>query len=379
MDKCTSHAVCNDDARSINLPADSVDLIVTSPPYPMIEMWDDVFAKMNPDIGKYLDDENGDMAFELMHTQLESVWNHVSRVVADGGFVCINIGDATRSIGDTFQLYPNTSRIVEWFRTHGFHVLPRIYWNKPTSRGTKFMGSGALPPNQYPTLEHEHILIFRKGDSRRFEPNDTNRYESAYFWEERNLWFNDHWVDIGSSSQQFDGESRDRSAAFPFILPYRLINMFSVYDDTVLDPFLGTGTTSLAAMVSGRDSIGYEIERDVAERFLAQLDDVPDLTQHWIETRIERHQRFIDKRISGGSAPKYESEHYPFRVVSGQEQNIRFYEATGVVEGVSDGFNNKFVCDIVDDDSIFTRSVEYDVYDRSIPSRLTRYETFSTS
>jgi len=108
----TEHTVLVDDARTVELPSESVDLVVTSPPYPMIEMWDELFSKLDPDIEAALDGERGMEAFELMHEQLDQVWEMVSDAVVDGGFVCVNIGDATRTIDGSFQLFPNTAQIT---------------------------------------------------------------------------------------------------------------------------------------------------------------------------------------------------------------------------------------------------------------------------
>ena len=261
----TSHHIVVDDSRELShVATDEVELVVTSPPYPMIEMWDGLFDELNPEIGAALDAGDGRTAFDLMHAELEAVWSELRRVLVDGGILCINVGDATRTVADSFRVYPNHARVTESLEALGFEPLPDILWRKPTNSAAKFMGSGMLPPNAYATLEHEYILIFRNGTTARtFPPGSERRYESAYFWEERNEWFSDVWTDIRGTLQSLDnGELRDRSAAYPFEVPYRLINMYSVYGDTVLDPFWGTGTTSLAAMIAGRNSIGYELQEE---------------------------------------------------------------------------------------------------------------------
>jgi len=103
----TSHRIFFQNAQRMNvLDSGSVDLVVTSPPYPMIEMWDDVFSKHNPKIQSALKANNGDMAFQLMHKELDAVWDEVARVLKKGGFACINIGDAARTINGNFMLYP---------------------------------------------------------------------------------------------------------------------------------------------------------------------------------------------------------------------------------------------------------------------------------
>jgi len=261
----TDHAVVTGDARELSLPADSVDLVVTSPPYPMIEMWDDIFAALDPAIGDALDADDGQRAFEAMHDVLDVVWEQLQRVLVEGGIAAINVGDATRTL-DRFRQYPNAGEITRRMVDYGFDPLPDIVWRKPANSGAKFMGSGMVPPNAYPTLEHESILLFRNGPRRSFPPGDETRYESAYFWEERNQWFSDLWEMTGTP-QGLDAGLRERSGAFPVEVPLRLIRMFSIYGDTVLDPFWGTGTTTLAAMLAGRDSVGYERDPDLRAAF----------------------------------------------------------------------------------------------------------------
>lgn len=148
----------------------------------------------------------------------------------------------------------------------GYCVLPDIHWRKQSNAPNKFMGSGMFPAGAYVTYEHEYILVFRKGGKRVFKGAEKAlRQKSAFFWEERNVWFSDLW-DIKGTSQIITAAkaSRDRSAAFPFEIPYRLINMYSAEGDTVLDPFAGLGTTTLAAIASNRNSLGVEIDEDIA-------------------------------------------------------------------------------------------------------------------
>jgi len=163
-----------------DIKSNTIDLIVTSPPYPMIEMWDSLFSRLNEKIHRALQEGAGFKAFNLMHLELEKVWCEVARVVRPGGTICINIGDATRKIRNNFQLFPNHVRIIQFFQNNGFIVLPSILWRKPTNSPNKFLGSGMLPTNAYVSLEHENILIFRKGDDKRkFTAGFEGRYRSA--------------------------------------------------------------------------------------------------------------------------------------------------------------------------------------------------------
>jgi site-specific DNA-methyltransferase (cytosine-N4-specific) len=335
----TTHRIVTGDAREIPLPDDSVELVVTSPPYPMIEMWDDIFGALDPAIADALAAGDGDRAFSLMHDVLDGVWAELERVLAPGGIACINVGDATRSLSDGFRSYPNHAEITNRLTARGLRALPDILWRKPTNSGAKFMGSGMVPPNAYPTLEHEHVLIFRNGERRRLEPGADRRYESAYFWEERNEWFSDLWQFPGEVQDMGEG-LRDRSGAFPLTVPYRLVSMFSVYGDTVLDPFLGTGTTTLAAMVAGRNSVG--IERD--PELVAALDDrvagVPERSASKGRERLAAHREWVASRREAGNEPGYEAEHYDFSVNTKQERRIRLY-AVDEVESTDEGYRTR--------------------------------------
>jgi DNA modification methylase len=307
------------------LASGSVDLIVTSPPYPMIEMWDAVFIDQNAEIGKALNRGDGPVAFELMHRELDSAWQEVWRVLKQCGIACINVGDATRSINSRFKLYPNHSRILNQFLKLGFEALPAIIWRKQTNAPNKFMGSGMLPPGAYVTLEHEYILILRKGPKREFKHNSEkrNRRQSAFFWEERNTWFSDVWMDVKGTSQHLgDRAARLRSAAFPFEVPYRLINMFSVKGDTVVDPFLGIGTTMWAAMTAGRNCIGYEIEGKLRSKIDVIKRTILPFANGKIENRIRKHLDYLDANTNSKRGFNYKNVYYNFPVKTRQETEI---------------------------------------------------------
>jgi DNA modification methylase len=337
----TRHRVVVDDARTLSrIDDDAVELVVTSPPYPMIEMWDDLFADLDPAVADRLDAGDGRAAFDLMHEQLDAVWAEVERVLVDGGIACVNVGDATRTLDDRFRVYGNHARVADAFEDLGFDPLPDLLWRKPTNSAAKFMGSGMLPPNAYVTLEHEYVLVFRNGGGcREFPPGDERRYRSAYFWEERNRWFSDVWEDVGGEGQVLDagtdGEESDlrrRSGAYPFEIPHRLINMYSVQGDTVLDPFWGTGTTSIAAMAAARDSVGYEIQPAFTRVFEDRLDDVPDLSRSVARRRLDAHRAFVE---GDEGTFDYEADHYDFPVRTRQERAIRLY-AVDRVERTAD-------------------------------------------
>jgi len=298
----------------------------------MIEMWDELFSALNLEVAEHLENGDGKAAFTRMHEELDRVWEKVSRVLVDDGIACINIGDATRKVDGSFRVFQNHSRIINAFEDLGFEPLPEVVWRKPVNSGAKFMGSGMLPPNAYVTLEHEYILVFRNGnDSRSFEPGSERRYNAAYFWEERNQWFSDVWMEINGELQALEqSELRERSAAYPFEIPYRLINMYSVYGDTVLDPFWGTGTTSLAAMVAGRNSIGYELEEEFVQVFEERVENVPKYSREVIEQRLDDHKEFVEQQLAEGEDFKYEADNYDFPIITKQEKPIRFHSVSEV-------------------------------------------------
>ena len=326
----TKHKIYFKDCSKMEeIKSNTVDLVVTSPPYPMIEMWDNILSIQNPLIEDSLINRDGFKAFELMHKVLDPIWAEVYRVLKSGGFACINIGDATRTINGNFGLYPNHMRILKIMVDLGFTTLPCILWRKQTNAPNKFMGSGMLPAGAYVTLEHEYILIFRKGSKREFknEYDKKRRRESAIFWEERNVWYSDVWFDIKGALQIInDKEARSRSAAYPFELVHRLINMYSAKGDVVLDPFLGTGTTMAASMASGRNCIGYEIDDTLRDCTYRSFDKIVEYSNKYIIKRIERHLSFLKERIKKKKVIKYQNKYYNLPVITSQEQEILFNE-----------------------------------------------------
>ena len=315
--------------------SESVDLVVTSPPYPMIHMWDDLFCRQNPSIRNHLDDSEGMAAFELMHRELDRVWDEVFRVLKTNGFACINMGDATRKLGDDFCLYPNHARVLQRLTAMGLHVLPDILWRKQTNAPNKFMGSGMLPAGAYVTLEHEYILVVRKGSKRCFDSAEekNRRRESAIFWEERNQFFSDIWTDLKGAGQELkQGESRLRSAAFPFELAYRLICMYSIKQDVILDPFLGTGTTQAAAAAACRNSIGIEMDASLLPAIGKWPHDIVVFANHYHDRRLARHMDFVNDRIAGNKSLKYRNRFYDFPVMTSQETDLHIHKLEKTID-----------------------------------------------
>ncbi len=297
----------------------SVQLIVTSPPYPMVGMWDEGFIERDPsiDLGSPIE------AYQKMHRQLDAVWAECVRVLEPGGIACINIGDATRTL-DRFRLYNNSAPIVQTMTALGMDSLPSILWRKPTNAPSKFMGSGMLPGGAYVTMEREDILVFRKGARKKYNKEQAaNRRRSSYFWEERNVWFSDLWTGIIGVRQDRKGKpGRERTGAFPLEIPYRLIQMYSSYGDTVLDPFTGTGTTQKAAAMSGRSSIGFDCDGTLRDQWFESLQGAEVEASKRIANRLKAHNAFVQDRLSKGKEFKHRNPMYDFPVMTSVEKEL---------------------------------------------------------
>jgi DNA modification methylase len=243
----SSVRLINGDARALaGVPDRSVHLVLTSPPYPMIPQWDGLFRAL------------GATDYPGMLRVLSGVWTECRRVLVPGGILAINVGDALRTVGGEFRLWPNHAETMLAVSRLGLTPLPYLLWKKPTNRPNAFLGSGFLPPNAYVTLDCEYILLFRNGALRAFPRHDPERLASRFSKSERDLWFSQVWSDIRGARQ---GTRSGRSGAFPDQLAERLVRMFSVRGDTVLDPFAGTGTTLWAAARWGRNAVGVEWDR----------------------------------------------------------------------------------------------------------------------
>lgn len=241
-----------------------VDLVVTSPPYPMVEHWD----------------EFGD--YEEQHEMIFRVMTECWYALREGGIMCINIGDATRSVDDRFQCYPNHAEIMVGAREIGFDTLVPIHWFKPTNRPNSFLGSGFHPPNCYVTQDTEYILIFRKGTTRSL-PDDRVLWNASQFTkEERDTWFCQQW--------SVTGAQQSGMAEFPIEIPYRLIRMFSFLGDTVLDPFAGTGTTLQVGRALGRNVIGYEVNEELEEVIETKLGKVDSISGRDVLVNLIRNE-----------------------------------------------------------------------------------------
>ena len=245
----TKHKIVFGDSRKLNEIADkSVQLIITSPPYWQLK-----------DYGS--DDQIGfNDSYEEYINNLNLIWKECNRVLADGCRLCINIGDQfARSVYyGRYKVIPIRTEIIRFCEALGMDYMGAIIWQKTTTMNTSgggaIMGSFPYPRNGILKMDYEFILIFKKlGNAPK--PTKEQKEKSVIPKEEWNQYFSSHWNFNGVKQLQ-------HIAMFPEELPKRLIKMFSFADETVFDPFAGSGTTSLAAMHLGRNSIGYELNKD---------------------------------------------------------------------------------------------------------------------
>ena len=320
------------------IPDESIDLIVTSPPYPMIEMWDECFIGMNESIRDDFNNRRIQSAFNKMHSCLNNIWRECNRVLKKSGFICINIGDATRTFDSNFQLFCNHSKVIEYMSTLGYMQMPPIIWHKPSNSPNKFMGSGMYPAGAYVTLEHEYILIFRNGGKRDFTEHEKHmRRESAYFYEERNKWFQDVWKINGTQQIIRQSNTRGRNASYPFEIPYRLINMYSIKGDTVLDVFGGLGTTAIAAMSAERNSISIDIDSAITDMAKERACSAKEQINTYINNRLIAHNTFIHGIGAEKLNSFYDNVYHGTKVKTKQEVDLRINFMDSIAIDTADG------------------------------------------
>lgn len=256
----TMHRLVNGDARDLSFLDDaSVHLAVTSPPYWNLKRYNE-----HPDQLGHVDD------YEAFLAELEKVWRHVYRVLVPGGRLVCVVGDvcvARRDYG-RHLVFPLHSDISVICRRIGFDNLNPIIWHKianaayEVENGSKFLGK-PYEPNAIIKNDVEFILMQRKPGGYR-KPTIAQRDASRIGKEDFAQWFQQIWNITGAST-------RHHPAPFPLELASRLVRMFSFTEDTVLDPFCGSGTTMVAALRAGRNSIGVEIDPEycrMAARYL---------------------------------------------------------------------------------------------------------------
>ena len=245
----TLHKIVIGDSRKMKEVSDeSVHLVITSPPYWQLKDYGN---------GKQIGYND---SYEEYINNLNLVWNECYRILHKGCRLCINIGDQfARSVYyGRYKVIPIRTEIIKFCESIGFDYMGAIIWQKVTTThttgGATVMGSYPFPRNGILKIDYEFILIFKKyGNSPKVSKEVKD--QSKLTKEEWNQYFTGHW--------NFPGEKQVKHLAmYPCELPRRLIKMFSFVGDTVLDPFLGSGTTSLVAKNLDRNSIGYEINED---------------------------------------------------------------------------------------------------------------------
>ncbi len=275
----TTHKLYNADARDLSFIEDeSVHLIVTSPPYWNIKDYNDIPKQLG-----HMDD------YEAFHSELTKVWKECYRVLVPGGRLVCVVGDACKSRREYGRhvVFPNHADIQVNCRKIGFDNLNPILWHKISNanyeveNGTQFLGK-PYQPNGIIKNDIEYILMQRKPGSYR-KPTEEQREKSRIGEEDYGDWFKQIWRIPGEST-------KNHPAPFPEKLAYRLVRMFSLYGDTVLDPFCGSGTTMVTAMKADRNSIGIEIDKEYCDQAIERLkNNSPSLY-------VKRHIEYIQKK-----------------------------------------------------------------------------------
>lgn len=258
MKETTVHRIIIGDSRHMEeVKNESVHLVITSPPY-----WQLKDYGVKDQIG-YND------SYQDYIDNLNKVWKEGYRILHPGCRLCINIGDqfARAIIYGRYKVIPIRTEITKYCESIGFDYMGGIIWQKvttcKTTGGASVMGSYPYPRGGIIKIDYEFILVFKKLGK---DPKVSKELKemSKLTPEEWNEYFNGHW--------NFPGQKQNgHIAMFPLELPRRLIKMFSFYGDTVLDPFLGSGTTSRAALELGRNSIGYEINKGFLETIKTKI------------------------------------------------------------------------------------------------------------
>jgi len=259
--------IIGDSRKMIELKDSSIDLVVTSPPYWHIKNYG----------------VEGQIGYgQSLHEYLKSlyiVWKECFRVLKPGTRLCINIGDQFLRgiIYGKYKVAPLHSELIVQCEKIGFDYMGSIIWHKKTTMnttgGANVMGSYPYPPNGLIEIDYEFILIFKK-PGKKTPPSKEIKEKSKLTKEEWKEYFSGHW--------NFPGERQiEHEAMFPEELPKRLIRMFTFVGDTVLDPFLGSGTTVKAALNLERNAIGYEIN----EKFLPIIKKKIDINLNLFENK----------------------------------------------------------------------------------------------
>jgi DNA modification methylase len=247
----TNHRLHLGDARKLAwIPSESVHLVVTSPPYFTLK----TYARRDGQMAEIED-------YEHFLDELDKVWRECARVLVPGGRICCVVGDVcvSRRRGGRHYVLPLHADIQVRARKHNLDSLTPILWSKIANGANEAEGNGAgfygkpYQPGAVIKNDIEYILFMRKGSEYR-SPEPLQKALSMLTKEEMQGWLRSPWTDVPGAS------TREHPAPFPVTVAERLIKLFSFAGDTILDPFVGTGSTTLAAIAAGRNSIGNDIE-----------------------------------------------------------------------------------------------------------------------
>lgn len=280
----THHELINGDARAASaLAPNSIHLVVTSPPYWTLKRYNDH------------EDQLGHVAdYEGFNAGLEEVWRNCYRALVPGGRLIINVGDvclSRRKNNGRHTVVPLHATIQERCRAIGFDNLATIIWHKIANAQYEVAGGGGFlgkpyEPNAVIKNDIEFVLMQRKPGGYR-SPSARERLLSIISADNYQLWFRQIWADLRGTS------SPSHPAPYPVEFAERLVRMFSFVGDTVLDPFMGTGTTSLACARWGRNSVGIEIDdayfQMARKRVAAHGADL--YVASTVKTRVHEHAR----------------------------------------------------------------------------------------
>ncbi len=232
--KCLNKIFCKTSESMSELPDNSVHLMITSPPYNVAKEYDE------------------DLSLDEYLQFLNRAWRETYRVLVPGGRACINVANLGRK-----PYIPLHSYIIQGMLEIGYLMRGEIIWNKASSASpSTAWGSWLSAANPVLRDIHEYILIFCKGTFSRKKGDRKNTIEKDQFLE----WTKSVWTFPAVSAKKIG-----HPAPFPEELPYRLIQLYSFKNDVVLDPFVGSGTTCLAALKTGRNYVGYDNNPEYAK------------------------------------------------------------------------------------------------------------------
>lgn len=250
------------------MDSESVQLSVFSPPY-----------NIDKDYGAGYDDDGHIAQWKLL---MEDVFEQLFRVTKPDGKVVVNIGKSFSNSEDDgrFRFFPLAAYVKQIALDSGFDMWDEAIWNKrgfASRGGGALMGSYPYPSNLMITQTHEHVVVFRKWVSesyhsqREIPPLETDKREDSALTKER-------WRELTQSVWEFEGVRQtdfdlDHGAVYPEELPKRAIQLYSFKDDTVLDPFMGAGTTAVAAKRAGRNYIGFEQNEEYTEYAQSRVEE----------------------------------------------------------------------------------------------------------